>query len=57
MVWSEACQLDGAGVQRSYAGDEAQEGRFPRAVPADDTDDFAGVDVEGDVLYGPALLV
>ena len=45
-----AVQKDFPGVCQEAAGDGVEQGRFARAVGADDGDEVAGADVEGEII-------
>src|SRR5439155_24972257 len=51
-----AAQLDAAGGGPEEAHDRPERGRLPGPVASDETDDAAGLDVEGDAAEDPARL-
>ena len=44
-----------AGRRLGDAGEDLQQRRLPRAVAADDADDLAALDLEGDVAQRPEI--
>src|SRR5580700_4843427 len=51
-----AGELDAPLVGLGNAADDLEQRRFAGAVAADDADDFAALDLEGDVLERPKIL-
>ena len=51
-----ALDLDLAGGRGGDAGEDFQQGRFPRPVAADDAEDLALFDLEVDVLERPGVV-
>ena len=49
--------LDGPACGHQGSGDDLEQGAFPRAVPADDTDAFSAFHLKIDVPQSPELLV
>ena len=47
-----ALEQDGAAVGAQFAGDEVEDGGLARAVRADQADDAALADVEGEIAHG-----
>ena len=48
---------NGAVLRRDQRGEDAEEGGFAGAIGAEEGEDFAGVDVEGEIGEGGALAV
>src|SRR5207244_3553472 len=47
-----AIEIDGALVGEDHAAGDVKDGGFAAAAGADDDDEFAGIDLEGDVFDG-----